>query len=299
MEERLELIRRLEKKYGGSVEEILDYGERAASELMGLQQIEERMSLGEAGLAGKEADLLKEAEAISEKRGSVAAEMEGLITGELRELGFQKAVFLISLKRASSVGPEGLDDAEFLFSANPGEPPRPLVKVASGGELSRIMLAMKCVNMKGPGSRVQGPKDNRQWPRDKGKGEGQESDLLTGPLPLDPGPFSLSPVTLIFDEVDAGIGGVTAGQVGRRLKQISGLYQVLCITHLPQIASLADNHMKVEKGLVKERAQVFVDRLTAEDRMEELARMLSGRVTEASLNHARELLELTKKEAGS
>ncbi|MFA5353009.1 MAG: DNA repair protein RecN [Thermodesulfovibrionales bacterium] len=286
VEERLELIRGLEKKYGGSISEVIAYRQKAEEELKGLELVGEQMADAESALAAKERALMGRAELISEKRRAAADEMALLIMGELRELGFQKAVFSIEIKRRETVSADGIDELEFLFSANPGEPPRPLVKVASGGELSRIMLALKCVSLKGQGSRVKGQEDEEQGH--------EESEVLTGPRIPDPGPFSLAPSTLVFDEVDAGIGGVAASSVGKRLKEISGHYQVFCITHLPQIASLADRHLKVEKGLDRERVQVSVSALEGEERMKELARMLSGRVTEASLIHARELLELTK-----
>lgn len=163
-----------------------------------------------------------------------------------------------------------MDDVEFLFSANPGEPPKPLIKVASGGELSRIMLALKCIEIRRKAAvRYR-----------KTKAEGKENSSLR---------------TLIFDEVDAGIGGVTAQQVGKRLKVIAGDYQVFCITHLPQIAALADHHLKVEKIMAGNKVEVAVDILTGEKRRKELARMLSGSITDGSLKHAGELLEIDKR----
>ncbi len=187
---------------------------------------------------------------------------------ELRELGFQKAEFRIDMKRKDAVTATGIDDAEFLFSANPGESPKPLAKVASGGELSRIMLALKCIKSRNELS-VTSDESKR---KDKNR----------------------SPMTLIFDEVDAGIGGVTAQHVGKRLKDISGAYQVLCITHLPQIAALADYHMKVEKSMAKDTVKVAIEPLSDYKREEELARMLSGRITDGSLKHAKELLSTPK-----
>jgi DNA repair protein RecN (Recombination protein N) len=144
----------------------------------------------------------------------------------------------------------GTDAVEFLFSANPGEPPRPLHKIASGGEMSRVMLALKTV-------------------------------LATAsPVP-----------TLVFDEIDAGLGGRTAHAVGDKLAQLSQHFQVACVTHLPQIASRAQHHLLIEKGIEGERTRVRVTALTGEERVQEIARMLAGEPTETALQHARELLE--------
>ena len=173
----------------------------------------------------------------------------------------------MDISRRNSVAPSGLDDVEFLFSANPGEPPRPLVKIASGGELSRIMLGLKCLEIERP--------DTEQA---KVSGESGDADR--------------SPRTLIFDEVDAGIGGVTAQHVGARLNSLAGNYQVLCITHLPQIAARADTHLRVEKELSQKDVKVRVVELSGEKRREELARMLGGRITDRSLQHAEEMLEI-------
>jgi DNA repair protein RecN (Recombination protein N) len=147
----------------------------------------------------------------------------------------------------------GIDRIEFLFSANAGEPLKPLAKVASGGELSRVMLALKSIL----------------------------ADVDRVPV-------------LIFDEVDAGIGGKTAETVGRKLRKISERHQLLCITHLPQIASLADHHLRIEKVQKDARVHVAVHELSGAERKEEIARMLSGTVTEISRRHAEELLERTK-----
>jgi DNA repair protein RecN (Recombination protein N) len=270
MEDRLELIKKLQKKYGDSVEEILHYRDTALEELNTLENIEERTGALEAELAVIEKELLAAAEDLSDKRKAAALIMESLVVSELRELGFQKALFKVDSRNRDKVTATGLDDLEFLFSANPGEPVRSLIKVASGGELSRIMLALKCIEI-AAGHRLTG----------KIKSGGPSSGMRT----------------LIFDEVDAGIGGVTAQHVGDRLKAIAGSYQVLCITHLPQIAALADRHLMVQKAMAADHTDVAVIPLTNGKRQEELARMLSGRVTEVSLKHAKELLGSGQKQA--
>ncbi|MEW6738504.1 MAG: DNA repair protein RecN [Nitrospirota bacterium] len=257
LDERLDLIKRIEKKYGKGVDEILKYRDKAEEEMKGLEYADEQQEALEAELNAKDNELKAMAGGLSQKRGATAKKMEKMVVSELHELGFQKADFKVDIKKKDAVTASGIDDVEFLFSANPGEPAKSLIKVASGGELSRIILALKCIEIKEAiGNRL------------KAKGER----------------------TLIFDEVDAGIGGITAQHVGKRLKAISNNYQVLCITHLPQIAAMADNHLKVEKVMGKDAVKVSIEPLTGNKRQDEIARMLSGKITDVSLKHAKELL---------
>lgn len=251
VEERLELIKGLERKYGEGIETIIKYRDEAENELKGLELTDERLDLLEDELREKEDILLKSALSLSEKRRKVAKKIEELIEKELKELAFRNVEFRIDIKQESIITFTGLDRVEFMFSANPGEQPRPLSKIASGGELSRVMLALK--------------------------------NILAGVDNL--------PV-LIFDEVDAGIGGRTAESVGKRLKKISNNHQVICTTHLPQIASLGDFHLKIEKKQRDERVYVAVKELSGRERMDEIARMLSGKITDISLKHAQELLSI-------
>jgi len=268
LDDRLELIKKLEKKYGDGIEGILRHRVGAMTELQDLEQAEEQGDEFEKKLSSMESSLAALADELSRKRKTASGLMSKLVVQELRELGFQKADFRVDMKKRSEVGPTGMDELEFLFSANPGEPPKPLSKVASGGELSRIMLALKCLEI---GKReVSGQKDKR----------GADHRTSAG--------------TLIFDEVDAGIGGVTAQHVGNRLHLLAEKYQVLCITHLPQIAALADCHLRVEKVLSDEEVRVRVEYLEGEKRREELARMLGGKVTDRSLKHAEEMLGIDK-----
>lgn len=268
--ERLEIIKRLQKKYGEDISAILKYREIAEEELDELEHADEQQETIEAGLALKEKELLSMAEELSAKRRLASSKMEKMVDSELRELGFQTAMFKIDMKRKETVAANGIDDVEFLFSANPGEPAKSLIKVASGGELSRIMLALKCIEI-GQESGVK----SQESKKDK------SSELIT---------HNSEPKTLIFDEVDAGVGGVIAQHVGKRLKAISKNYQVLCITHLPQIAALADNHLKVEKDIAKDVVKIKIKQLANNERHEELARMMSGKITDMSLKHAGELL---------
>jgi DNA repair protein RecN (Recombination protein N) len=248
IEDRLELIRRLEKKYGEGTDNIIGYRDRAEIELKELEFADERADLVEAELKRKNDGLTNAAILLSAKRKAAAAKLEVLVKGELRELAFGNAEFIVQIQE-EAISPHGIDRVEFLFSANPGEPPRPLAKIASGGELSRIMLALKSIL----------------------------ADFDSVPV-------------VIFDEVDAGIGGKTAESVGIKLKAIADRRQVLCTTHLPQIASMADFHMKTEKIQKEEKVAVEVKELSGSERLHEIARMLSGKITDVSLKHAKELI---------
>lgn len=259
IEDRLDLIKKLEKKYGEGIEAILTYRDKAQEELQDIESADENLAAVEAGLKIKEADLLSGASVLSEKRGKTARKIEKLISTTLQELAFGKAEFRIEMKRETGddgtykVGPTGMDKIEFLFSANPGEPLKLLSKIISGGELSRVMLALK----------------------------GALADVDDIPV-------------LIFDEVDAGIGGKTAESVAKKLSLISERHQLLCITHLPQIASRGDFHLKIEKKEKDGRVHVEVKELSGQERQDEIARMLSGTITEISRRHAGELLERIK-----
>jgi DNA repair protein RecN (Recombination protein N) len=249
VEDRLELIGKLEKKYGEGIENIIRYRDNAEKELKGLELADEKNDTFEDELGKRQEELLGLANSLSGKRKKTAKRIEELVTGELKELAFGKAEFVIDVV-PDAISASGVDKVEFLFSANPGEPPKPLTKIASGGELSRVMLALKSVLAD----------------------------------------FDSIPV-LVFDEVDAGIGGKTAISVGKKLREIANKRQVLCATHLPQIASQGDFHLKIEKAQRGERVNVEVKELSGEDRVTEVARMLSGKVTQVSLKHARELIE--------
>jgi DNA repair protein RecN (Recombination protein N) len=259
VQDRLDLIRRLEKKYGNSIEEILAYRNAAADELKELDASDERLQTLEGSLDKQLGLLLHAAEVLSNKRKKTARKVEELLGKNLHDLAFMNAKFRIDVTQDRDetgkyrINFNGIDRVEFLFSANAGEPPKPLAKVASGGELSRVMLALKSIL----------------------------ADVDHVPV-------------LIFDEVDAGIGGKTAESVGRKLLKVSARHQLLCITHLPQIASLAAHHLKVEKVQKNARVHVAVYELSGAERKEEIARMLSGTVTEISRRHAEELLERTK-----
>ncbi|MCE5195162.1 MAG: DNA repair protein RecN [Nitrospiraceae bacterium] len=248
VDERLETIKKLEKKYGNNAEQILKYKDDAEKELSTLTNSDERIDVLEKELKEKEDKLLSIAKDLSEKRKNTADEISKAVTKILKALAFEKAGFKVDIKEAALTS-SGIDAVEFLFSANPGEPLKPLSKVASGGELSRVMLSIKSVL----------------------------ADVDSIPV-------------LIFDEIDAGIGGRTAESVAIKLKDLARTHQIICITHLPQIASAGDFHLMTEKEQKKDRVQVRVKELKDNERKSEIARMLSGKITDVSLKHAGELL---------
>jgi DNA repair protein RecN (Recombination protein N) len=248
LEERLNLVQSLKRKYGGTVEAVLAFGENAASQLAALEGRTEFL----AALAGREkaarVALEKAAAELSKARKKIAGPLGEKISQELRALGFAKAVFQIELTPASAPSASGGDHVEFIFAPNPGEAARPLRAIASSGEMARVMLAVK-----------------------------------TTLAEVDEIPI------LIFDEVDANVGGETAGQVGRKLRGLGKSHQVLCITHLPQVAAQGQNHFAVEKKVKQNRTLTELTKLEGATREKELARMLGGQTT-AALALAKSLL---------
>lgn len=260
IESRLAVLDRLKKKYGATVDDVIAFGERCRRELesVGTPEEQERLLVERrdrvAGL------YLDRARALSKKRRAAAVELRKRVQAELGQLAMEKTRFDVAFEpadaEAATADPSlwterGLERAEFLLSPNPGEDLRPLAKIASGGELSRLMLAIKSVI-------------------------GRDAPGLT----------------LVFDEVDSGIGGRVAEVVGRKLKAVSARCQVLCVTHLPQIAALADQHLSVRKQVAKGRTVTLVERLDDDTRVEEVARMLGGEtITATARDHAREMLK--------
>jgi len=272
IERRLALIDHLKRKYGKTVEEILAYRESIRQRLSNLEHTDERRDELRRELEKVDAEYRQAAEALSEKRREAARNLEKQVREELAQLGMEKTRCRVWFKPFTAAGPDqnvrggprGIDDIELQISPNPGEELRSLEKTASGGELSRLMLALKTVLGRARSRASAGAK------------------ALRGVTP-----------TFVFDEVDAGIGGRIAECVGQRLKRLARDTQVFCVTHLAQIACFADHHFYVEK---LERAGRTVTAVTYlqndKDRAQELARMLSGlRITEAALKHATAMLK--------
>ncbi len=251
--DRLDLINRLKRKYAPSVAEILEMKEAIDDELDALRNTEKTYGQLLESLEALKEKTRQCGTVLSKMRQQAAEKMSNALVAELNDLAMSGASFSVSFEKLEEPGAGGLEKAEFMVSLNPGEPLMPLAKVASGGELSRLMLALK-----------------RLAP---------EADSIP---------------TVIFDEVDAGIGGVAATAVGRKLDSVSRSAQILCVTHLPQVAAFADIHHRVVKQEDAGRTLATMERLAGEDRVEEMARMLGGaQVSEQTLLHARELLEVS------
>jgi DNA repair protein RecN (Recombination protein N) len=252
VDERLDALTRLKRKYGETEEAMLAFRDAAARDLDRLARHDELLAESERTLGELRGELAGAAEALADRRAAAARRLAPEAQREIRALGMERALFEVALERlpAEEVSARGLDRVELRLSANPGEPPRPLARVASGGELSRVMLALKTVLAR----------DDR--------------------VP-----------TMIFDEVDAGIGGRVAGVVAQKLAALASGRQVLCVTHLAPIAARAHHHVRVEKRVRGGRTKVAVAPLASPERVEEVARMLAGEtVTEIARGHARELL---------
>lgn len=253
--ERLALLKGLQRKYGATLEEVIAYGNKARAELAVLDSLEEEIGRLARETAALEREVVAAAGALSLARQRAADQLQAAMQSELASLSFMQAEFSVAINGPEAADPaavhaSGWDQVEFLFSANPGEPAKPLAKIASGGELSRLMLALKCLLAR----------------RDQ-------------------------VATVIFDEVDAGIGGKAAEAVARKIVELAGHHQVLCITHLPQIAAWADTHFMVSKTVRDGRTVSAITALAPEERVLELARMLGGTsLTPQTIAFARELI---------
>lgn len=249
IEERLDLIYTLGKKYGSTIKEMLDFLDKAKKELNALVMYDENREalIKECDKAYKEAEKL--AKALSEKRRATSSEFADKVCEEMAFLDMPN-VKLVVVQEKCELNSLGCDNIEFLISTNPGEPPKPISKIASGGELSRMMLAVK--------------------------------NVLSDKDDID---------TLIFDEVDTGINGSAAQKVGLKLREVSKSRQVLCVTHLAQIAAMGNSHFKISKSVRDEKTFTKVEELDHEGRKQELARIIGGtEMTKASLDYAEEML---------
>ena len=257
LEGRLSQIENLKRKYGDSIPEILNYLERSKQEFEDLSSSHEILAELEKEIKDKLSDYRSLTKKLADRRVKNSFILEKAVEKEISLLGMKRARFKIDIKSYSydeesieKIKDSGTEEVEFLISPNHGEELRPLRKIASGGELSRIMLALKSI--------------------------GKETDSLK---------------TLIFDEIDAGIGGKTAEFVAQKLQDLAKHHQVICITHLPQIASFATHHFRIDKHVKKDRTFTSVKELSFEERIHEIARLLTGsRVTETALKNAKEML---------
>lgn len=254
VENRLEGINRLKRKYGSTVQEVLRFKRRLEEGLNSLTSGEEKLSHLEGILGSVREEMIALVKNLSWERKRVASGLQKAVEKELGSLGMKRTVFEIRFEE-TDFSPKGIDRVEFLLSPNVGEEVKPLGRIASGGELSRMMLAMKKILARVGGRQV-----------------------------------------LIFDEVDSGIGGAVAEVVGKTLEELSRHHQVICVTHLPQIACFADTHYAVKKEVKGKRTVTVVDRLEREAIVDEIARMLGGvKVTEKTRAHAKEMIQNTRK----
>lgn len=250
-EERLDLINKLKRKYGGDIESIIAYCGKASAELSELENSDARLSELSSLIEKADNALRKTGKKLSEIRKKSAKELEEKITDALHELNMEHAVFSVEILDCEPVS-NGMNNVQFLIRTNSGEPLKPLTKIASGGELSRTMLALKSI-------------------------------------------LSDSVETLIFDEIDTGVSGSAAKKIAIKLNEISRYKQVLCITHLPQLASMADHHYLIEKISGEDSAKTTVTELGRDERILELVRITGGDITETSRKHAEELISGNEK----
>lgn len=254
IEERLDLISRLKRKYGNSIEEILEYLKKAESELNDIKLSDERTNELKEELKNITKELKEKGNVLTQRRENAAKVLEENIEKSLHELNMEKSKFKVNIENDGTFYDNGMDKVEFLISTNPGEPLKPLVKIASGGELSRIMLAIKSILA--------------------------DSDGVD---------------TMIFDEIDTGVSGKAAMSIAKKLAVIAKNKQVICITHLPQLTAMADNHYLIQKNTDGELASTTLKELDEEGRELELARIIDGgEVTELALSHAKQMLENAK-----
>ena len=259
VEDRLALLDRLKRKYGPTLEDVIHHGEEVSRKLSEMENKDEILAKLRGELAQAAQEYLRTSRGISKKRGEAARKLEKLVEAEINDLAM-KSGFHIEVSGTDEEGnwtASGFDQVVYVTSTNPGEPLRRLEHIASGGELSRVMLALKASVEAGQGKKKSGAQR-----------------------------------TLVFDEIDTGIGGRAAEAVGKKLKALSRANQVLCVTHLPQIATFADQHYLIEKKSSADRTRTTVRLISGEERTEEVARMLSGaKLTETSRKHAEQMLK--------
>lgn len=258
IDQRLTVIGDLEHKYGDSVKDVLKYYDHIKKELDSMEEAADSNSDLEERLSAAEAELTKTGQQLSQVRQQAAHRLTKLVHQQLKELYMDKAVFEVHFAKQSRVNftPSGIDEVEFYIQTNPGETMGPLARIASGGELSRVMLALKTIFAQNEGV-----------------------------------------TSIIFDEVDTGVSGRVAQAIADKIKVIANNSQVLCITHLPQVAAVAQHHFLIQKHVKDERTTTMVTTLNDEQRINELARMLSGeKVTKLTKEHAQELLRMAQKD---
>ena len=272
VEDRLALLDRLKRKYGPTLDEVIAFGVDVSRKLSEVENKDEILRALRAELAAAAEEYLRAARVLSKKRSEAARRLEKLVEAEINDLAM-KSAFRIEMTNSEEEGNwsgSGINHVVYMISTNPGEPLRQLEHIASGGELSRVMLALKASVEAGKTHAL--PQKTREGRSTQGKRGFQR--------------------TLVFDEIDTGIGGRAAESVGKKLKSLARSNQVLCVTHLPQIATFGDHHYVIEKKESGGRTRTSIRAVTGEERTEEVARMLSGaKLTETSRKHAEQMIK--------
>ena len=270
-EDRLALIDRLKRKYGPALEDVIHFGEEVSRKLAEVENKDEILQQLRGELAKAAEEYSRTARALSKKRAEAARRLEKMVESEINDLAM-KSAFRIEMTHSeeeSEWTAAGFDQVVYLISTNPGEPMRQLEHIASGGELSRVMLALKA------------SVEAERFPTAGKTGHKSGTPKKSG-----------AQKTLVFDEIDTGIGGRAAEAVGKKLKSLARANQVLCVTHLPQIATFGDHHFVIEKKESGGRARTSIREVAGEERTEEVARMLSGaKLTETSRKHAEQMIK--------
>jgi len=263
IEDRLALLDKLKRKYGPALENVISYGQDAARKISEVENRDEVLAELRQTLAKASAEYLKAARIVSKQRQAAAQKLKKLVESEINDLAMKVRfkVDIASFEDEDHWTASGFDEVRYLIATNAGEPLKPIEQIASGGEMSRVMLALKATI-----ETADAPRSKRRTCDDC--------------------------KTLVFDEIDTGIGGRAAEAVGKKLKSLAAAQQVLCITHLPQIVSFADQHYVIEKRVTAGKTKTSIRRLEASERPHELARMMSGeKVTETSVKHAEQMLK--------
>jgi DNA repair protein RecN (Recombination protein N) len=273
VEDRLASLDGLKRKYGPTLEDVINFGVDVARKLSEIENKDEILRELRADLAKAAAEYLRTARALSKKREDAARKLERLVEAEINDLAM-KSAFQIQITASEQEGnwtPTGIDQVVYMIATNPGEPMRQLEHIASGGELSRVMLALKVSVESGTNRVARAPSPSRA----------SSTNSAAHPTQR----------TLVFDEIDTGIGGRAAEAVGKKLKSLARANQVLCVTHLPQIATFADHHYVIEKKERNGRTRTSIRPVVGEERTKEVARMLSGaKLTDTSRKHAEQMI---------
>jgi DNA repair protein RecN (Recombination protein N) len=271
VEDRLALLDRMKRKYGPALDDVINFGSDVARKLSEIENKDEILRELRAGLAKAATEYLHAARMLSKTRQDAARKLEKLVEAEINDLAM-KSSFRIQMTTSEEEGNwsvSGIDEVVYMISTNPGEPMRQLEHVASGGELSRVMLALKVS--------VESASKDR---------------VAQALLPAKASVRAAAQRIMVFDEIDTGIGGRAAEAVGKKLKFLSRSNQVLCVTHLPQIATFADHHYVIEKKERAGRTRTTIRLVSGDERTEEIARMLSGaKLTDTSRKHAEQMIK--------